>query len=157
MAWLAGIVVLLLLVFSASFRKVAGIAVPAVALIVGIFILNQRQSEKEARERIPANELELTDMVLTTEYGSHKIVGRIRNRSPQYTLTAIGLTVTLEDCENDSPHRSCATIGEDKDHNYSVDIPPDQVRDFSGYIYPGDTKPKGKLVWHYSISYTEAK
>jgi len=51
------------LVFSAGFRKVAGNAVAVVALIVGIFILNQRQSEKEARERIPASELDFSDMV----------------------------------------------------------------------------------------------
>jgi len=27
----------------------------------------------------------------------------------------------------------------------------------SDYVFPGNTKPKGKLIWHYSISYTEGK
>jgi hypothetical protein len=114
MAWLLGIVVLLLMVVSAGFRKVAGIAVAVVALIVGIFILNQRQSEKEARARIPASELDFSDVVLTMEYGSREMVGRIRNRSSQYTLTGLGLTVTLEDCEGATSQPSCVTSAKTK-------------------------------------------
>jgi hypothetical protein len=157
MAWLAGIVVLLLLVFSAGFRKAAGVVAVVLGLIVVIFVANQRQSKKEARERIPASELEFDGMTLTTEYGSHKIGGRIKNNSQKYTLTAIGITVTLQDCENQRIPSSCVTIGEDKDHDIPVDVPPGQIRDVSNYIFVGDTKPKGKLVWNYAITYTEAK
>jgi hypothetical protein len=153
----AAIVVLLLLVFSAGFRKAAGVLVAVAAIIIGIVILNQRQSEREARERIPQSQLDFNDMILQTQYGSQKLTGRIKNNSHQYTLAGVALTITFEDCEGDAPRPSCVTIGEDKDHYYSVNIPPGQVRDVSEYVYAGSTHPRGKLQWHYSISYTEGK
>jgi hypothetical protein len=88
---------------------------------------------------------------------AYKIVGRIKNNSHQYTLTGLGMNVSFEDCEGDSLRPTCVTIGEDKDHYYGMNIPPGQVREISEYVYSGSTRPKGKLVWHYSISYTEGK
>jgi hypothetical protein len=49
------------------------------------------------------------------------------------------------------------TIGESEEHPFFENIPPGQVRDIDSYIFPVTTKPKGKLVWHYSIAYTEGK
>jgi hypothetical protein len=46
MAWVAAIVVLLLLVFSAGFRKAAGVLIAIAAITVAIFVLYQ-QSPKE--------------------------------------------------------------------------------------------------------------
>jgi hypothetical protein len=154
MAWLVGLAVVLLLIYSGGFRKAALGLVVVGAIGIGIIVLYTQESKREARERIPIGDLEFSDMVLKTEYGSsYKIVGRIKNNSHQYTLTALGMNVSFEDCEGDS----CVTIGEDKDHYYGMDIPPGQVRGISEYVYPGSTRPRGKLVWHYSISYTEGK
>jgi hypothetical protein len=100
MAWLAGIVVLLLLVFSTDFRKAAGIMVAVIALVARIFILARRQSEREARARIPASELDLREITLGPDsFGGYKLVGRIKNNSPTYTLTGLGLKLVLQDCE----------------------------------------------------------
>jgi hypothetical protein len=157
MAWLVGIAVVLLLIYSSGFRKAALGIVLVGAIGIGIIVLYTQESKREARERIPVGDLELSDISLKQQYGSYTIVGRIKNNSHQYTLTGLGLSVVFEDCESESPRTSCVIIGEDKDHYFSMNVPPGQVRDMSEYVYPGSTRPKGKLVWHYSISYTEAK
>jgi len=158
MAWLAGIVVLLLVVFSTGFRKAAVVVVAVVALVIGIFILYQQQSEKDAREFIPASEVEFQELTLQPEsVGIYRLVGRIKNNSPTYTLTGLSLKIVLEDCEGgDTARPSCVTIGEEQ-HSLFEHIPPGQVREISESVFPGDTKPRGKLVWHYSISYTKGK
>jgi hypothetical protein len=159
MAWLVGIVVLLLLVFSTGFRKVAGVLVALVAVIVGIFVVTQRESERQARALIPASVVDLREVRLQPDsFGAYKLVGRIKNNSPSYTLTGLSLKIVLEDCEGgDTSQPSCVTIGESEEHPLFENIPAGQVRDVSDYIFPGSTKPQGKLVWHYSISYTEGK
>jgi hypothetical protein len=82
MAWLAGIVVLLLLVFSSGFRKVAGGLVAIAALVVGGFLLDQHQSRIDARTRISASDVDLRDLRLQTgDFGDYKLFGRIRNNS----------------------------------------------------------------------------
>jgi hypothetical protein len=66
------------------------------------------------------------------------------------------MDLTFEDCDNDTPRANCITIGDDPER-ISVLIPAGQLREFSKYVYPGDTHPKGKRVWHYSITYIEAR
>jgi hypothetical protein len=168
MAWLVGLAVVLLLIYSSGFRKAALGLVVVGAIGIGIIVWYTQESKnarlqaeleavKAARERIPILELEFNDMVLKTEYGSYKIIGRIKNNSHQYTLTGVGVDLSFEDCEGESLKPTCVTIGEDKGHYYEMNIPPGQVREISGHVYPGGTRPKGKLVWHYSISYTQGK
>jgi hypothetical protein len=156
MAWLAAIVVLLLLVFSTRFRKVAAVVAGVLAAAVGIFILVQQQSQKEARALIPSSDVDLHEIRLQSDFGSYKLVGRIRNNSPSYTLTGVSLKLVLKDCDT-ATQASCVTIGESEEHPFFENIPPGQARDIDSYIFPGTTKRKGKLVWHYSIAYTEGK
>ena len=66
MAWLAAIVVLLLLVFSTGFRKVAAV-VAGVLAAVGIFILVQQQSQREARALIPFSDVDLQETKLQSD------------------------------------------------------------------------------------------
>jgi hypothetical protein len=157
MAWLAAIVVLLLLVFSTGFRKVAAVAAALSAAAVAIFILVHNQSQREARALIPSSDIDLREVKFQSDsVGSYKLVGRIRNNSPSYTLTGLSLKIVFEDCDA-AAQASCVTIGESEEHPFFANIPPGQVRDLDSYIFPGSTKPKGKLVWHYSIAYTEGK
>jgi hypothetical protein len=82
MAWLVGLAVVLLLIYSGGFRKAALGLVVVGAIGIGIIVLYTQESKREARERIPIGDLEFSDMVLKTEYGSsYKIVGRIQNNS----------------------------------------------------------------------------
>jgi hypothetical protein len=159
MAWLAAIVVLLLLVFSSGFRKLAAIAAALIAAVVAIFISVHEQSQREARALIPPSEVELQDIKLHSDGGSYKLLGRIRNNSPSYTLTGLSLKIILHDCDSvvqpSSPN--CVTIGQSEEHPLFESIPPGQVRELDDYIFPGTTKPRGKLVWEYSVAYTEGK
>jgi hypothetical protein len=157
MIWLAGIVVLLLLVFSTGFRKVAAVIAVLFAGTIAIFILAHEQSQRETRSLIPSGDVDLREIRFQFDgFGSYKLVGRIKDNSPSYTLTGLSLKIVLGDCNNDI-RLSCVTIGESEEHPFFENIPVGQVREVSDYIFPGSTKPKGKLVWHYSIAYTEGK
>jgi hypothetical protein len=145
------------LVFSTGFRKLAAVVAGVLAAAVGIFLLVQQQSQREARALIPSTDVDLQEIKLQSDsVGSYKLVGRIRNNSPSYTLTGLGLKIVLDDCDAAAPP-NCVTIGDSEEHPFFENIPPGQVRELDSYIFPGSTKPKGKLVWHYSIAYTEGK
>ena len=156
MVWLAGIVVLLLLIFSGKFRKVAFGIVAVIAIGIGLIVLYTQEAKRESRDRIAVSELDFQDIRLQNDYGSYRIIGRIKNNSHQYTLTGLGVNFSFEDCESDTPRLNCVTIGEAKE-NYLLNIPAGQVRDLSEYVYPGSTRAKGKMVWHYFIFYTEGR
>ena len=156
MVWLVGIVVLVLLIFSGKFRKVAFGIVAVIAVGIGLIVLYTQEAKREARDRIAVSEIELQDIRLQNDYGSYRIFGRIKNNSHQYTLTRLGMKFSFEDCESDTPRLNCVTIGE-AEENYSLNIPAGQAREFSEHVYPGSTRAKGKMVWHYFISYTEGR
>jgi hypothetical protein len=100
MAWLAAIVVLLLLVFSTGFRKVAAVVAAVLTAAIAIFILVHEQSQREARALIPFSDVDLREIKLQPESFGYKLVGRIKNNSPSYTLTGLALKIVLEDCDS---------------------------------------------------------
>jgi hypothetical protein len=155
MAWVIGIVVLILLVVSAGFRKFAGILV-LIAVIGGvIFWQYQDNEEKKSKTRIKQSQLLFEDVSLKRSYGSYDMVGRITNNSSQYTLKGVQLKLTFRDCDNEN--KNCVIVAEDDEYIY-INIPPKQARDFkeSVYLY-SDLKIKGKMVWDYKIEYTKAE
>lgn len=156
MEWLVGIVVLVLLIFSGKFRKVAFGIAAVIAVGMGLIVLYTQESKRESRDRIPKSEIEFQDIRLQNDHGIYRIFGRIKNNSRHYTLTRLGMKFSFEDCENDDPRLNCVTIEEVKE-DFSLDIPAGQARDLSEYVYPGITRAKGKMVWHYLISYIEGQ
>jgi hypothetical protein len=171
MIWLAACVVLVLLVVSAGFRKITAI----VAVIVGaaaviaavgwaIVLFSQSQSRSTARALIPAQEVKLSDVQLEfpdggPEYGHiyYRLSGRVKNNSPTYTLTNLTVSVVMRDCA-DAAHTRCETIGEEPVSLYFNNIPPGQVRDISrAWLLDTPARPKGELVWNYSITETVGK
>ena len=156
MVWLAGIIVILLLIFSGAFRKVALGTSAVIAVGIGIFILVSKEYERESRARISVKDLDFQDIRLEGGYGPYRITGRIKNNSRQHTLTELGMNFAFEDCEKDNPPLNCVTIGETT-QNFYLRIPAGQARDLSGYVFSGSTRAKGKMTWHYSISYTKGQ
>jgi len=158
MTWIIAILVLLLLVVSAGFRKFAlGLVVLAVAGGT-IFYLYNEQERDRSLTRIPASQLGLESVRLNTDYSGYKLSGRIKNNSAQFTLTQVVFAVTMQDCIGEAPSQNCVTIGETKESVY-LNIPPGQARDFQDSVYfsGGTLKPKGQLVWNYSVSQTNGK
>ena len=159
MVWIIGLVVLILLVVSAGFRKFAGIFV-LIAVIGGVIYWQyqekyQENEEKQSKTRIKQSELLFEDVSLKTSYGSPYMVGRITNNSSQYTLKEVQLKLTFRDCDKDN--KNCIIVAED-DLFFYINIPPKQARDFkeSVYLY-SDLKIKGKMVWDYKIEFIKAE
>ncbi len=114
MVWIIGLVVLILLVVSAGFRKFAGIFV-LIAVIGGVIYWQYQENyqenyqekylenEEQSKTRIKQSELLFEDVsLINTSYGSPYMVGRITNNSSQYTLKEVQLKLTFRDCDKDN-------------------------------------------------------
>lgn len=158
MAWLIGIVVLVLLVASAGFRKFAVGLVALGAAVGGVVYLYNEREESHSLSRIPVSQLVFENVTLQPDYSSYKISGRIKNNSEKFTLKEVTLVVTMDDCADESLSQSCLSIGESSESVY-IDIPPGQARDFedSMYFSGGALKPKGRLAWDYLVSQTKGE
>ena len=99
MAWVAGIIILILLVVSAGFRKFAGILILVTAVGGFLFWQYQEDEEKNSKTRISPSELVFEGVSLKSSYGSYDMVGRITNTSNKYTLKGVQLKLTFRDCE----------------------------------------------------------
>ena len=156
MAWIVGIVVLILLVVSAGFRMFAGVLVLIFAVGGFIFWQYLEYEERESKSRIPQSELVFEGMSLKPSYGSsYDLIGRIVNNSNKYTLKSVQLKLTFRDCEKDN--KNCIVIYEDSENIY-INIPPKQARDFkeSVYLY-SDISLKVEMAWDYKIQHTKAE
>ena len=78
---------------------------------------------------------------------SHRIAGKVINRSTEFTLTEIALEIILLDYAD-------GNIIEQRDKVISLDVPPGQARDIVEYIDLSSTKqPFGTIPWRYRIIY----
>jgi len=89
MVWVIGLIVLILLIVSAWFRKVA-VSVIIVTGVVGslIYVLNEREEER-ALSRISLAELDFENVALKPSYSGYKLSGRIKNNSQEFTLKQV--------------------------------------------------------------------
>lgn len=159
MGWVAAIVILVLLVISAGFRKFA-LTLLVTCAVVGFVLYHQHKSEEaKALSRVDINEIAFDNVrLLGSDYRDYEIVGRVKNNSNQYTLKGVNLKITFRDCPQRDSLDGCVVIGE-IDEFLSLNIPPGQARDFeeSVYLYGDKMKPKGRLVWGYHVDYTKAE
>jgi hypothetical protein len=150
--------VLWLMVASRGFRKAATalIAVGVVGVLALVLWLRFDENERArnqdlARHRMTANEINLSDMAFDFR-GGH-LTGRLHNDSSRFAVSAIGLRLTLQDCDASG----CDTVGEQNTDVYQA-TPPGQSRDFSEFVFfPGNPTPKrGVIHWNYQVLYVEA-
>lgn len=151
MGWLIGIVILILLVVSAGFRKFALVIVGLGAAAGFVIYANEERKEKLALSRIRPAELKFEGVTLKPDYSGYTLSGRLINGSAQYTLKQVTLKVTMRDCSGES-ERNCLIIGESNEYVH-LGVPPGQARDFNELVYfsGGALKPRGRLVWDYSV------
>lgn len=153
MAWLLGIVILILLVVSTGFRKFALSLVALAAVVGGFFYLQSEHEESRSLSRISISELVFENVTLKPYSGSYKLSGRIKNNSAKHTLKQVNLVVTTQDCSGETRSPNCITIGE-RNEDLFLSVPPGQARDFEESVYfsGGPLNPKGHLEWNYSVS-----
>ena len=156
MKWLAVIIVLILLVVSARFRKFAGIFV-LVCIVGGLLFWQYQEYEKnKSRNRISPSELVLKNISFKPSNSNYEMTGRIINNSEKFTLNGVQLKITVKDCTNND-NINCIIFSEKNEYIY-VYIPPKQARDFKKDIYLySDQNKEDRLVWDYSIEYAESE
>jgi hypothetical protein len=159
MVWLFAIAVLLLIVFVPAVRRIALVLV-ATAVIAIAYVSYQSQQEREAsRKRVSPAEMEFADVRLGGASYTHELTGRVRNRSPRYTVSSVGMKIQVEDCTvtASAAESTCVVVGQ-SDASLYLDVPPDQVRDFRTYVsFLNDMQIHGRMQWSYRISYIDAK
>ena len=96
-----------------------------------LFYLYSERKAADARRRVPSTDLVFEDIRLGTQYSSHRVSGRARNRNGQYTISTAKLRVTLKDCADET---RCDVVGE-TDSTIYLNIPPGHVRDFDNGVY----------------------
>lgn len=156
MKWLFGIIVLIMLVVSARFRKFAGFLV-LICIVVGSLLWGYQEYEKnKPKNRISASEVILKNISFEAINNNYELTGRIVNNSEKYTLSGLQLKITIKDCtNNDDTH--CIIFAEKKEYIY-LSIPPRQARDFKKEIYLySNQNIENKLVWDYSIEYVTSE
>ncbi|SFF28115.1 hypothetical protein [Nitrosomonas sp. Nm166] len=156
MKLLLGIIILILLALSARFRKFAGFFV--LICVVGGFLFWQYQEyeKKQSKSRISPSELVLKNVSFKSTNNSYEMTGRLINNSEKYTLNGIQLKISVKDCANND-NANCITFSERNEYIY-ISIPPKQARDFKKDIYLySDQIVENKLIWNYSIEYTESE
>ena len=131
MAWLFGVVVLVLPVALAGWRKCAlGLVALGAAGGGAIYLYNEHE-ETSSLSRIPISELVFENVILKPDYSSYKVSGRIKNDSRKFTLAFV---VRMQDCAGESTSKNRMTIGEGNGSAY-LGVPPGQARDFGESIY----------------------
>jgi len=153
MVWILVIVVLVLLVYSAGFRKFS-LGLLVVLFLAGIiwYVIEETENQRSLT-RISPQEVELDKLRLTNSSSySRQLTGRIKNNSPKHTLRSIDLKIILRDCEKESLKESCTIVGETTESIY-VNIPPNQARDISEDVYGLESiHLKGEFAWSYRIT-----
>ena len=148
--------ILALAIWSRAFRYIALVLGGICILVVGgFFIYDDRrtasieQARQVALTRIPLSDVEI--LITTVKRGSFE--GRIRNLSDEYTLTAVTLRITVQDCNED---KVCDTVLE-SDQRLYLEVPPNQARDFDEWFDASGVKIRGSAEWSYQLLSTEGE
>jgi hypothetical protein len=161
MTWIAGIAVVVALVWlslkSMAFRII--LLVVAVLAGAGVWLFEERQAEraKLAEELIKPSDVELADLTLRDGVGTRKaFAGRIKNLSTAYTLSAVSLRLTAYDCPGEEIGTMCDIIGQ-ADVTASVRVPPGQVRSFEQYVSFSNMPQPRNFKWSYDLDSVRAE
>ncbi len=140
-----------------AYRVLAGAVVLLFLGLIAAYFLTTGSETDRATSRIPADALVLEDVKLGPIGTAQRLTGRVTNRSDRYTLLALDLRVTLDDCpEPDSAPEECETIAE-SDGTALVDVPPGQSRAFQAALRFADVpEPHGTIVWREAVTGTRA-
>ncbi|MDL1974290.1 MAG: hypothetical protein LWX55_05840 [Deltaproteobacteria bacterium] len=103
-------------------------------------------------QRMLITEIELVGFRLLPPCAfSHRIAGKVINRSTEHTLTEMALEITLLDYAD-------GNIIEQRDKVIWLDVPPGQARDIVEYVDLSSTRQTfGTIPWRYRIIYAKGR
>ena len=122
-------------------------------IVLAIFFRGASSLLPFGREhRISITEIELVGFRLLPPCAfSHRIVGRVINRSTELTLTEMALEIIILDYAD-------GNIIEQRDKVIWLDVPPEQTRDIVEYVDLSSTRqPFGTISWRYRIIYAKGR
>ena len=124
----------------------------AIALVVFAWSESRaRQRDAAERTRIPAGQVELSDMrMLVQPDVLNELTGLVKNHSKTYTLTSFNLRITLQDCEAGR----CETVGQEE-QTISPLVPPGGTGQLSTTVYFAHLgQPRGIRRLSYTVTGT---
>lgn len=129
-------------------KTIAFLVIGFFVLIGGILTLQYFEEEAE-RKRIPIKQVTITGLELKPDTFGYKLVGKIQNKSREYTLTSVRLEVRITDT---LPNGTSSVIGQATSW-YDENIPPGQVRQYEDSTLSFQNMPKaeGTLSWDYEL------
>ncbi len=161
MAWVllviaAALTVATLVIVLGPRQSILLILAVVVISVIGL-IWYAEVGEDEKSDLIPVAAVQLVNTTMKPAYGgSFKLYARVKNTSPDRTLTRFALTVIGSDCTGAAASGQCVVIGQ-RSKEIHIVIPPLQARDITNQFAFDNMRPKGELNWDYRIDYTRGK
>ncbi|MCA9498882.1 MAG: hypothetical protein MRJ67_09845 [Nitrospirales bacterium] len=138
-----------------KFRRVLWVTLMVLFVAIGFIIWQDTQERELEFRRIPVGQAKLSHMEVRPGLNSRSFVltGRLENSAQIFTIISVTIQATIEDCHV----TECEIVGQEA-AEISLEIPPDQARDFSVTI-PFPTMPKiiGEATWRYAILKVRAR
>lgn len=123
---------------------ILGVGILGVIVLIGVLQTSNKQSSNKV---LDSSVIEISDVAISGVYP--KIEGKVRNKTPNYSVNSISLDITFKDCVTET---QCDIVGQEKKYIWQS-VPPNQVRYFKEYINIPEMGPaKGKRSWSYSIA-----
>lgn len=157
MIWFLGICLIGFLIFYfPAFRRYSLYAIGVICVLAFAVYSYDNHKQAVAKSLISAGQLALSKVILTSNYG-YDISGEVQNNS-RYTLSDMTIEVTAFDCPGFVIDRSCRIVGDDRDVYVWVEVPPAQVRAFSGAVSLANMPAiQGHFLWQFSVVGTRAR
>jgi hypothetical protein len=156
---IAIILLILIMIFMATYlpklRRVLGMILMVLFGAIGFIIWQDTQERELEFKRISPSQAELSHMEVRPGLNSRSFVltGRLENSAQIFTIIAVTIQATIEDCHV----TECEIVGQEA-AEISLEIPTNQARDFS-LTMPFPTIPKitGEARWRYAILKVRAR
>jgi len=143
------LIMILVATYFPRFRRALGLTLMVLFGAIGFIIWQDAQERELEFERIPLSQAQLSHMQVRPGLNSRSFVvtGRLQNVAQSFIILSATLQATIEDCHA----TECEIVGQEN-VEISLEIPPNQARDFSITI-PFPTIPKiiGEARWRYDI------
>ena len=143
------VVLILSALFLPRFRRALWVTLGILICVITLIIWIDYRDREIGTSRLSPAQVALLNMQVRPGLNSRSYVvnGRIRNNSPDFTLTAFFLKLTLKDCRSEE----CETIGQEQ-NRVPIEVPPGQSRDFEVSVpFPFVVAVQGKPEWTYEV------
>lgn len=149
------LIMILVATYFPKFRRVLGMTLVVLFGAIGFIIWQDTQERELEFQRIPVSQVQLSHMEVRPGLNSRSFVltGRLENAAQIFTIISVTIQATIEDCHV----TECEIVGQEA-AEISLEIPPNQARDFS-LTMPFPTIPKiiGEARWRYAILKVRAR